>query len=245
MQFGRNPPMLNNWAFNELVLTDTSDMPHRFTKLGMVSTFFVKLINSTQGRLAGTRILRHLAKTITTSIKTEPGKYAPVLISKVGGSFYLALREDSAQDFSHNLAGKLNRTFQTVKFLSRKEPHEDYDSGTFKQFLFRLATRLPIYTTQPIYSATRPSGRTLSELGNTYDTLRHTQYLEETAIAHRYYQYYLDKHPEISTLWQAFLAERPERRHQDLLFIDPETTPIFGEFIRQYFGEFAPLPQPN
>ena len=66
LQFGRVPPILTPWAFRELTQTVRGKTgSYQYQKVGMVSTFSVKVANTLSRRLAGTSVLRNLCHTVT------------------------------------------------------------------------------------------------------------------------------------------------------------------------------------
>lgn len=214
LQFGRNPPILTPWAFRELTqVSKTTTGEYTYDKVGMVSTFFIKVANTLAQRLAGTAILRHLCRTVTRLIPTETSDEQPTMIvCKEGGSLYYSATTDSEKVLSEGLAARFTRLFKALEKLSQSETNR----RDKLQPLLVGATLMPIFA--PAQSI--PKGdRTAEFMGKLYDRVRQNQYLHESRLARALANAMID-FPEMYTVLSAFMLERSARRVQDMTSLE-------------------------
>lgn len=214
-QFGRNPPILNEWVFNEL----TRDRPD-LTHLSMYSSLFTKLFNLLEGRLTGTSLLKSLAGVLTSTYSDQQTEPPSVIIKKQGASFYMLTTKEFDQSIREKILSYNKLTESAI------------DSATDLKETLRASINL---ITQSPNVVVLGQDRSATELGEKYDELRQGQYQEEldhlVQLASKY-----DKQ-SFYTILLLFLSERADRYHT--ISSDPEKwNDIFGDHIYTDIAEF-------
>jgi len=172
----RDPPILNPWAFLELTNTQKDNDGTAFYKCGgMVSPYFLKLINSVDGRLGGNSVISGLADVISNS-QRQLASTPQVIVSKIGGSFYYMATETGASSFLDKLSEFQQAQIEKIIVLSQKLPYS----------LENLAILIKEWSKIPVYSEVEfnDSGeRTNKSTGLFLDYLRPKHYFTETSLA--------------------------------------------------------------
>lgn len=159
MQFSRNPPILNEWVFNELALENQD----KLNVIQMTSTPFAKLYNTLINRLATTSLLKKAAKN-TLNLLGDPvgeSEEPSYIIKKQGASFYILSTQEQSEKFRSK-----------IKKYSKDVIEKIASSSTIQEF-FQNTQELLFYT--PISYAVK--GR--ETYYQTMDKLRQTHYLGE------------------------------------------------------------------
>lgn len=211
-QFKRNPPILNRWlALEHLRQRDVHGKP-LFTQGGMLSTYFLKLINLSDGRLGGTMVIRTSASQATESAPPTDSPTSQLIIYKDGGSFYFACTDQAATLYRKNLAENLDHAIKAILTHIRQNPEDS--PANIKQ-LIRLWAAVPCYTFLPI-----PEGdRSNQSIGQYLDALRQAHYLRETTLAQDIYAYsdQIYPHQNLATVINTlFIFERALSRTDNL-----------------------------
>ncbi len=133
-QFSRNPPILNEWAFDELAKKNVSHL----NRLIMVSPIFLKLYNTILGRIAATELLKHTANQILSELTKfypkDSGDSSPqYLIKKQGGSFYLIMTPDLDTRLRDNLTLQQE---STINIISHTDNISDFFAASKDLILF-------------------------------------------------------------------------------------------------------------
>ena len=162
-QFSRNPPILNEWVFNELAITHKD----RLKNMRMVSTPFAKLYNSIADRLAATALIKGAAKktlALLEGSKQGDDPQIQYLIKKQGASFYLLSTDELDQKFVEKAKAS---NIKALDQISEASDMTDFFSAV-REFLFVT----PIKVTMP---------KENKNLGQKYESLRKYHYLGEIA----------------------------------------------------------------
>lgn len=243
-QFSRESPILNEWCFDEITRNTIDGPVYQYEYLGMASTFFLKLINTFEGRIAGTRILRNLADTLTRAIPKEEENVTrgrpDILVKKSGGSFYYAARnQDVLETYQNKIRSSSRRRFPNQADLEKtiadlNSTYQDAPSRLSRlmyliasQFVVAGAVRMSI-------SHARQHVRSDQYWGAKSDEIRNKHYLAETTQAINLAQEF-DQLAGIKDLWRAFMAERPSRRYTDLVKLKKAMQGQFESYFMQLF----------
>lgn len=165
-QFSRNPPILNDWVFDELAKENKNDL----NQFQMVSTPLPKLYNTVTNRLGATSLLKDGAKKTLTllEVSVPDNSQLNYIIKKQGASLYVLMNEDTRSMFK-----------KRVK-QSNKEAIKNIASATSLGEFFRAA-RDYLFHTPITVKYNRYSKHPEDELGSRYESLRHIHYLGEMA----------------------------------------------------------------
>jgi len=165
-QFSRNPPILNDWVFDELAKENKDDL----NQLQMVSTPLPKLYNTVTNRLGATSLLKYGAKkTLALLEKSVPNNnQLNYIIKKQGASLYVLMTEDTRSKFKANVK------------QSNKEAIKSIASANSLRDFFRAARDYLFYTPVKV-QYNRNSGQPNDTLGSRNESLRHLHYLGEMA----------------------------------------------------------------
>lgn len=203
----RNPPILNPWAFLELTNTQkNNDGTALYKPGGMVSPYFLKLINSVDGRLGGNSVISGLADVISNS-QRQLASTPQVIISKIGGSFYYMATETGASSFLDKLSEFQQAQIEKIIELPQELPYS----------LENLAILIREWSKIPVYSEVEfnDSGeRTNKTTGLFLDLVRSKHYYSETALADQI-NLLCRLSPFTSMLIDLFYAERFLNRSSD------------------------------
>ncbi len=213
-QLQRDPPFLNRWVYLELTQNSKyNSEKFRYTETGMVSTFFLKLINTLDGRLGGNKVLESATSTLSSSAKLdETSDQTDIIFCKDGGSTYWSATENAAEILTKRLNSVLESKISQLSIDLQK--YKAFDKATIAQVI-RFWTTIPVFS-----SLTIPQNgdvvRSQDFFGKHLDSLRNLHYQNESELAN-----YINSISHAASslahiVYSAFIKEREVRRVSDL-----------------------------